>query len=339
VTHTDRRRRLLFTWCVVLASAALCLLGLISGSQGWSIDAALRDLTGPDAGLIIGQIRAPRTLAAWMTGALLGAAGAVAQGVFRNPLADPFLLGSAAGASLAVVLVLAAGMLGGQADGMVTTGMLSRVGLAAAAFAGALGGVLLTLMLARGAQHTLRLLLCGVVVGVVLSAVGDLVTQAAHDALRGRQIFMLGTTAFLGWDSFALLLAGVLAIVPLAMRLSRVLDALALGDDSATSLGLAVPRLRLVMVALLAAATGLAVSQAGLVAFVGLVSPHLVRRVAPAPHGFTVAASAATGGTLLLAADVLARTVIAPQELPVGVITSVLGGGYLLWLMHRRRFQ
>lgn len=339
MTHTDRRRRLLFTWCVVLASAALCLLGLISGSQGWSIDAALRDLTGPDAGLIIGQIRAPRTLAAWMTGALLGAAGAVAQGVFRNPLADPFLLGSAAGASLAVVLVLAAGMLGGQADGMVTTGMLSRVGLAAAAFAGALGGVLLTLMLARGAQHTLRLLLCGVVVGVVLSAVGDLVTQAAPDALRGRQIFMLGTTAFLGWDSFALLLAGVLAIVPLAMRLSRVLDALALGDDSATSLGLAVPRLRLVMVALLAAATGLAVSQAGLVAFVGLVSPHLVRRVAPAPHGFTVAASAATGGTLLLAADVLARTVIAPQELPVGVITSVLGGGYLLWLMHRRRFQ
>jgi iron complex transport system permease protein len=339
VTRTDRRRRLLFAWCMALASVALCLLGLVSGSQGWSLDAALRDLTGPDAGLLIGQIRAPRTLAAWMTGALLGTAGAVAQGVFRNPLADPFLLGSAAGASLAVVLVLAAGMLGGQGDSLVMTGMLSRVGLAAAAFAGALGGVLLTLMLARGAQHTLRLLLCGVVVGVVLSAVGDLVTQAAPDALRGRQVFMLGTTAFLGWDSLALLLAGVLAIVPLAMRLSRVLDALALGDDTATSLGLAVPRLRLVMVALLAAATGLAVSQAGLVAFVGLVSPHLVRRMAPAPHGFTVAASAATGGTLLLAADVLARAVIAPQELPVGVITSVLGGGYLLWLMHKRRFQ
>jgi iron complex transport system permease protein len=339
VTHTDRRRRLLFAWCMALASVALCLLGLVSGSQGWSLDAALRDLTEPDAGLLIGQIRAPRTLAAWMTGALLGTAGAVAQGVFRNPLADPFLLGSAAGASLAVVLVLAAGMLGGQGDSLVMTGMLSRVGLAAAAFAGALGGVLLTLMLARGAQHTLRLLLCGVVVGVVLSAVGDLVTQAAPDALRGRQVFMLGTTAFLGWDSLALLLAGVLAIVPLAMRLSRVLDALALGDDTATSLGLAVPRLRLVMVALLAAATGLAVSQAGLVAFVGLVSPHLVRRMAPAPHGFTVAASAATGGTLLLAADVLARAVIAPQELPVGVITSVLGGGYLLWLMHKRRFQ
>lgn len=339
MTRTDRHRRLLFAGWLAMASAALGLLGLISGSEGWSIAAAMRDLTGPDAGLVIGQIRAPRTLAAWLTGALLGVAGALAQGVFRNPLADPFLLGSASGASLAVVLVLAAGALGGQVDSLPSADMLSRVGLAAAAFAGALGGVLLTLILARGAQHTLRLLLCGVVVGVVLSAIGDLVAQAAPDALRGRQVFMLGTTGFLGWDSFALLLAGALVIVPLAARLSRVLDALVLGDDSAASLGLAVPRLRLVMVALLAAATGLAVSQAGLVAFVGLVSPHLVRRMAPAPHGFTLVASAATGGALLLAADVLARTTIAPQELPVGVITSVLGGGYLLWLMHKRRIR
>lgn len=339
MTRSDQQRRALYAAWVGVASVVLCLLGLLSGSEGWSIDAALRDLTGPDAGLVIGQIRAPRTLAAWLTGALLGVAGALAQGVFRNPLADPFLLGSASGASLAVVLVLAAGALGGQADILPSADMLSRIGLAAAAFAGALGGVLLTLILARGAQHTLRLLLCGVVVGVVLSAIGDLVAQGAPDALRGRQVFMLGTTGFLGWDSFALLLAGTLVIVPLATRLSRVLDALVLGDDSATSLGLAVPRLRLAMVALLAAATGLAVSQAGLVAFVGLVSPHLVRRMAPAPHGFTLVASAATGGALLLAADVLARTAIAPQELPVGVITSVLGGGYLLWLMHKRRIR
>lgn len=339
MTLADRRRRRRFAAWLALTSAVLCVIGLLSGSEGWSVAATMRDLTGPDAGLVIGQIRAPRTLAAWLTGALLGVAGAIAQGVFRNPLADPFLLGSASGASLAVVFVLAAGALGGSVDALPSAGMVSQVGLAAAAFAGALGGVLLTLILARGAQHTLRLLLCGVVVGVVLSAIGDLITQAAPDALRGRQVFMLGTTGFLGWDSFTLLLAGALVIVPLAARLSRVLDALVLGDDSAASLGLAVPRLRLAMVALLAAATGLAVSQAGLVAFVGLVSPHLVRRMAPAPHGFTLVASAATGGALLLAADVLARTTIAPQELPVGVITSVLGGGYLLWLMHKRRIR
>jgi iron complex transport system permease protein len=133
--------------------------------------------------------------------------------------------------------------------------------------------------------------------------------------------------------------AGVALALPLAWRLSRMLDALTLGEESAMSLGLAMPRLRMAMVAALALATGMAVSQAGLIAFVGLVSPHLVRRFAPAAHGFTLVASAATGGVLLLAADVLARSLVAPQELPVGVLTAVLGGGYLLWLLHRRKIS
>jgi iron complex transport system permease protein len=214
---------------------------------------------------------------------------------------------------------------------------LARLGLVGAAFAGALGGVLLTLVLARGARETSRLLLAGVVVGVVLTALGDLLASAAPEALRGRQVFMLGTTSFLGWGSVGWLAVGLLFIVPVAWRLAAVLDALTLGEDSAMSLGLALPRWRLVLVAALALATGLAVSQAGLVAFVGLVSPHLVRRWAPAPHGYTVLASTAAGGALLLAADVLARSLIAPQELPVGVVTAVLGGGYLLWLLYRRR--
>jgi iron complex transport system permease protein len=293
-------------------------------------------LQGPDAGLIVGQIRAPRTLGAWLTGALLGLAGALAQGLFRNPLADPFLLGSASGASLAVVAVLAAGTLGAHGV-MPAAGMLSHVGLVAAAFAGALGGVLLTLMLARGAQHTLRLLLAGVVVGVVLSALSDLLTMAAPEALRGRQVFMLGSTGFLGWDSCLLLGIGLALVLPAALRLSRTLDALVLGEDSARSLGLALPQLRLLLVCLLAAATGLAVSQAGLVAFVGLAAPHLVRRYAPGPHGFTLLASTLAGAVLLLAADVAARTLIAPQELPVGVLTAVFGGVYLLWLLQRPR--
>ena len=120
-------------------------------------------------------------------------------------------------------------------------------------------------------------------------------------------------------------------------RLSgRDLDALTLGEDSAASLGLNLARARLLLVTLLALCTGLAVSQAGLVAFVGLVAPHLVRRYAPSAHGYLLAASSATGGVLLLGADVLARALIAPQELPVGVVTAVLGGGYLLWLLQRR---
>ena len=321
-----------------LAAASLLLLGagLAAGGEGWSPAALMQLLRGPDAELIVGRIRAPRTLGAWLAGGLLGLAGALAQGLFRNPLADPFLLGSASGASLAVVVVLAAATLGGQGV-LPAAAMLSNVGLVVAAFAGALGGVLLTLMLARGAQQTLRLLLAGVVVGVVLSGLSDLLTLAAPEALRGRQVFMLGSTGFLGWESCALLAAGLAIALPLAMLLARTLDALVLGEDSARSLGLPLPRLRLLLVGLLAAATGLAVSQTGLVAFVGLAAPHLVRRIAPGLHGHLLAASAGAGAVLLLAADVAARTLIAPQELPVGVLTAVLGGAYLLWLLNRQR--
>jgi iron complex transport system permease protein len=316
---------------LALASVVLLLAGLVAGSEGWSIGAAVHLASTDEAQLILGQIRAPRSLGAWLTGALLGLAGALAQGLFRNPLADPFLLGSASGASLAVVVVLA---LGSQAGGEANA--LLRLGLVGAAFAGALGGVLLTLLLSRGAQHTVRLLLAGVVVGVVLSALGDLLALTAPEALRGRQVFMLGSTAFLGWAGCALLALGLALLLPLAWKLSRVLDALVLGEDSARSLGLNLPRLRLLLVGLLAAATGLAVSQAGLVAFVGLGAPHLVRRIAPGPHGYTLWASAAAGAVLLLAADIGARSLIAPQELPVGVLTAVLGGAYLLWLLHRQ---
>lgn len=318
---------------LLLASLVLLAAGLAAGSDGWSLPA----INGIDTDLIVGQIRAPRTLGAWLTGALLGLAGAVAQGLFRNPLADPYLLGSAAGASLAVVLALAVSSLGSSVVGGSAADGLARLGLVGAAFVGAFAGVGLTLALARGAQQTPRLLLAGVVVGVVLSALGDLVSTAAPEALRGRQVFMLGSTAFLGWSSVAVLAVGLAVTLPIARRLARVLDALTLGEDSARSLGLALARWRLVLVGILALATGLAVSQAGLVAFVGLAAPHLVRRCAPAPNGYTLVASAAAGGTLLLAADVLARSLIAPQELPVGVVTAVLGGSYLLWLLRQRR--
>jgi iron complex transport system permease protein len=334
-SDAQRRRRLGVG--LALASVLLMVGGLAAGSEGWSLSALARLGSGPDGALIVGQIRAPRTLGAWLTGALLGLAGATAQGLFRNPLADPYLLGSAAGASLGVVLVLAAAALGGHAIGLATANALARVGLVGAAFGGALLGVLLTVLLARGAQQTTRLLLAGVVVGVVLAAVSDLVTSVAPEALRGRQAFMLGSTGYLGWASCAALAIGLVLSLPPAWRLARALDALTLGADSASSLGLALPRLRFALVVVLALATGVAVSQAGLIAFVGLVSPHLVRRFAPAPSGYTLVASAVTGGVLLLGADVLARVLIAPQEVPVGVLTALLGGGYLIWLLHRGR--
>lgn len=333
----DERRRLRLGIGLALTTIIVAAAGLAAGSEGWSMGRLLGALETAEGRLIVLQIRAPRTLGAWLTGALLGLSGATAQGLFRNPLADPYLLGSASGAVLGVVLVLAMTALGGQAVSMATANTIARFGLVGAAFAGALAGVLLTLSLARGAQETTRLLLAGVVVGHVLAAASDLLTTAAPEALRGKQSFLLGSTAFLGWQSCLAMGLGLAVTLPVTWRLSRALDALTLGTETAASLGLALGRIRVTLVGALALATGIAVSQAGLVAFVGLVSPHLVRRFAPAGHGYALVISAATGGTLLLAADVLARSVMAPQEVPVGVVTALLGGGYLVWLLRGRR--
>ena len=318
---------------LAVLGALLLLAGLAVGSEGFSL------AWGDDAALIA-SIRAPRSLGALAAGALLGLAGALAQGLFRNPLADPYLLGAAAGASLGVVAVLAIGgglMLGsGLGLGLANPAWWLRLGLVGAAFAGALGGVSLTLLMAGGAARPVKLLLCGVVVGVLLGAVADLLILLSPEALRGKQVFLLGTTGFLGWQSVQLL-TGVLAVLlPLAVRFGRVLDALVLGEASAASLGLALPGLRLLLVVTMALATGAAVSQAGLVAFVGLVAPHLVRRWVVVTHGALLALSALAGGVLLLAADVAARWVIAPQELPVGILTALLGGLYLLALLRRQ---
>jgi iron complex transport system permease protein len=331
-----RQRRARMGWSIAVLLALGLVAGLVTGPAGFAPRIAWADLQGPDAGLLIGQIRAPRTLGAALVGALLGLSGAIAQGLFRNPLADPYLLGSASGAGLAVVAVLALAAWGGAAISLATAAWLERIGLVLAAFAGALAGVALTLALASGAAQTLRLLLAGVVVGVLLGAVSDLLTVASPDALRGKQAFMLGSTSFLGWNALALMAGGLALLLPLAHRHARALDALTLGEDSAHSLGLDLPRIRLILVLLMSLATALAVSQAGLVAFVGLVAPHLVRRHAPGPHGWLLLASAGMGAIVLLLADVLARALVAPQELPVGVITGVLGGCYLVLLLHAR---
>ena len=246
------------------------------------------------------------------------------------------LFRSAAGASLGVVLVLVAGGAMGANLGASTVSALLQLGLLGAAFVGALAGVMLTLLLARGAGQPLVLLLAGVVVGVLLSAVSDLLTLLSPGALRGRQVFLLGTTSFLGWQGAAVLAATLVTALVLALRFARALDALVLGEDTAASLGLPLQSARLTLVVLMALATGSAVAQVGLVAFVGLVAPHLVRRSVVVTHGPLLWLSALAGGALLLAADVTARVVLAPRELPVGLLTAVFGGVYLLVLMRRR---
>jgi iron complex transport system permease protein len=308
------------------ASALLCALGIAVGSLGWEplLDAAPANLA------IVWDIRLPRTLGAWLAGGLLGLAGAVAQGLFRNPLADPYLLGSASGAALGVAVLL---VLLGLTP---AAGWIAHLGLTGAAFLGATAAVAITLALARGVQQTLRLLLAGVIVGMVFGAFAALVMFLVPDVLRAMQAFLLGTTGFLGWSSVTTLACVLAFSLVAAAACSRALDALALGETTAASLGIALAPVRIGLVGIMALATGAAVAHVGLVAFIGLVAPHLVRALVKPTHRWLLPLSALAGGVLLLAADVLARWLLAPRELPVGVLTSVLGGGYLLYLMHRR---
>ena len=230
---------------VLLLGLSVLLMGIGAGvgSTGW---ASIRNLAGdPAAWQIVIDIRLPRTLGAWLAGALLGLAGAVAQGLFRNPLADPFLLGSASGAALAVAIAYAALGTGSMVAGgggvallQAASPWLARLGMTGAAFVGALGGVLLALVLARGVQQTLRLLLAGVVVGFVLGAVRDLVQLAQPDVLQAMQGFTLGITGMVGWGACAVMAAVLAPLLVAAWVLARVLDALSLGEATARSLGL-----------------------------------------------------------------------------------------------------
>ena len=313
---------------LLLLGAVLLALGLAIGSMGWSPWTE----GGDTMRMILWDIRAPRSLGAWLAGALLALAGAIAQGLFRNPLADPYLLGCSAGASLGVAALLFV-----MGVSPAAAALALRVGMTGAAFAGAIGAVLLTLLLARGVTQSLRLLLAGVVVGVVLGSGSALLTLMNPDILRAMQAFMLGSTGYVGWSAVQVMVVAMVLCLLVALGCSRTLDALTLGEDTARSLGQRLTLIRLLLIAALSLATGAAVAQCGLIAFVGHVAPHLVRSWGPTTHGALLLLSALTGGALLLAADIAARWVIAPQELPVGIITALLGGSYLLWLMHRRK--
>jgi iron complex transport system permease protein len=317
-------------WALMLLTLGLTvvLLGTAAGSQGWQAWwSAGSDVVSQQ---IVWDIRLPRSLGAWLGGALLGLAGAVAQGLFRNPLADPYLLGSASGASLGVGIYLS--LWGGSAWAM--SGWLG-LGLTGAAFVGAVLAVVLTLLLARGVQQTLRLLLAGVVVGVVLGAVTSLISLLQPQVLQAMQGFMLGSTAFVSGTACATMAAVLALCLTLAWVFARVLDALSLGEATAQSLGVPLPLARIVLVGVISLATGAAVAHIGLVAFVGLAAPHLVRSLVRCTHAWRLLLSALMGGSLLVLADVMARVLLAPQELPVGVLTAVLGGGYLLWRVYR----
>ncbi len=309
---------------LLILSAILVLLGTLLGSTG-----ASWDVVGVDQ-IILLDIRLPRSLGAYLAGALLGLAGGIAQSLFRNPLADPYLLGSASGALLGVGSILCFAYLGNS--------WLEIIGLNGGAFLGALIGVLASLFLAGGYRSSLRLLLSGVVISVILGAANSLFTFIRPDLFQSIQSFMLGNTTLMNWSGVAIMAIALFLCLAITSIISPVLDALSLGENTARTLGLPLDQLRLVFIGILALATGCAVAQTGLVAFVGLAAPHLVRKLSGGQQRVQLIFSCLGGGILLLGSDLIARTLFAPLEIPVGIVTAILGGLYLLVLLKRTSF-
>ena len=328
----DRSGRL-GTWLASCLAITLLLTcgSLMVGTS--SIETSLGWLFSPDAQATVvrWEIRLPRTVGAWFAGALLGLSGAIAQGVFRNSLADPYLLGTASGAALGVALSLVAA--GGSIGALAWAG---KLGITGAACMGAGVAIALTVGLSRGVLQTASLLLSGIVVAFLLSAVTSLLLLTKPDIWREMQTFLLGSTGFVSWSS-ATLLAIVFCVcaVP-AILLARGLDALTLGEDTAQSLGLSLVMLRLLLLGVVSLGTATAVGQVGIVGFVGLVAPHLVRETLSVNHRQLLIGAALCGGALLQAADLLCRWIIRPAELPVGAVTACVGGVYLTFLLWRR---
>jgi iron complex transport system permease protein len=320
----------------VLLVAAFALLGLMaSGVMLGATDLAAGDvmatLLGRRDDPIIMELRLPRVLGAACIGGLLGLSGALLQGLFRNPLADPYLLGTSSGAALAVALVM---VFGAQVLG---TQSIDGGWLTLAAFLGALGAVAITVALARGGARTLDLMLAGIVIAVLLGAATTLVSLRDAQAWRAMQAFVLGSTAMLSWAGVAQL-APLLMVCSLAgVVIARQLDALTLGDDTARSLGVRMRTLRWTCLGVAVLATAASVAQAGIIGFVGLVAPHLARRLGGGETRYVVMASLLLGAALLVGADLLSRWLVRPSELPVGLATAVIGGSYMVGLLWRQR--
>lgn len=277
--------------------------------------------------VIVLELRLPRVLLAAVVGAALAAAGTVFQALFRNPLADPAIIGVSSGAALGAVLVI------------VTVGAASfaAFGVPIAAFIGALAAGSLVYRLARigPSVHLATLLLAGVAVAAVVSSVMSLVMSFSGEQLRDIYTWLLGGLVAQGWRSVAVTAPVVALGVAAAAITAHDLNVVALGEERAAQLGVDVPRLKrraLAAGALLAAA---AVSVGGIIGFVGLMTPHLLRLVVGPDHRRLLPAVLLAGPTLLILADLVARTVLAPQELPVGVVTALLGGPFFLVLLKR----
>ncbi len=281
----------------------------------------------PATDQIVWSFRAPRVALAALVGAGLGVAGAVLQTLVSNPLADPIVLGFSYGASLGAVLV-------------ITLGGLAGLGVSGAAFVGALaaGALVFALGQRRGRLAPTRLVLAGVTVGYVLLSMTSFVQLLATPTeLRTVMFWMLGSVAGAQWDQLPTVTVVVLTSTVVLTLFGRRLNALLAGDESATALGVDVNRLRAVLLVISALLTGTVIAVAGGIGFVGLMIPHLVRLTVGADHRRLLPLTALLGAVYLVVVDLLSRTVNRPNELPLGILTALLGAPFFLWLLRRNK--
>ncbi|GAA4362821.1 iron ABC transporter permease [Nocardioides caricicola] len=328
----------LLAGCAV-AGVALVLVGVGTGAVpvplGDVVATLARRVFGWGDGVdlatdtIVWEYRFPRTLLAFVVGAGLSLAGVLMQALVRNPLADPYVLGVASGASAAATAAMTLGI-----------AALAGLGIPVVAFAGAAATMVAVLALGRrnGRIDPPRMLLAGVAVGYLMAAVTSyLQLRATPEELANVLFWILGSLAGTSWSDLPVATAVVLLAAVLVLYRATALDLLSLGDDAASSLGVDLPRFRLELVLVAALCTGVAVAVAGGIGFVGLMIPHVARLLVGPAHRRVVPLSLLLGGCYLVLVDILCRVVRAPAELPVGIVTALVGAPFLIWLLRRDR--
>jgi len=343
-TGDRSRRALAVVWLLLALLVVAALFALTVGASAASTRQAVmvwlglldREAANARDLLIVEQIRLPRVILGILVGASLAVSGAVMQGLFRNPLADPGLVGVSAGAGLGAVSVI---VLGGTvlAPLFAVAGMYT---LPLAAFAGALATTLILYRIAtrQGKTSIATMLLAGIALGAFAGAGTGILVYLADDLqLRDLTFWGLGSVAGATWTK--VLSAGPMIVVALATTpfLARGLNALAMGEAAAHHMGVPVQALKNIAIVAVAAATGAAVAVTGGIGFVGIVVPHLLRLAIGPDHRHLLPASALLGALFLILADCLSRTIVAPAELPIGIVTAVFGAPFFLWILLRRR--
>ncbi|MHA7867671.1 MAG: FecCD family ABC transporter permease [Salipiger thiooxidans] len=335
----SRARRLHGLLALLLVVVALTSLTVgATGVQLWDVAAKL--LRGDELSamerVVLLDIRMPRLAMGLAVGAALAVSGAVMQGLFRNPLADPGIVGVSAGAGLGAILAIVLG-------GLLPPALAFLPGPYLVPVAAFLGGWVTTLLLyrvatRRGHTSVATMLLAGIALGALTGAVSGVLVYMADDTqLRDLTFWGLGSLAGASWTKLAVALPVIAVSLAGAVLLGRALNALALGEATAAHIGIPVQRMKRLAILCVAAATGAAVAVSGGIGFIGIVVPHLLRLASGPDHRALLVNAALLGAALLLVADMISRVVVAPAELPIGIVTAVLGAPVFLWILLRQR--